>query len=79
MLSLSQRDLAAAMEETGRIGAGTVRGALTSEARHGLVAALESAGFERAPERVGDVRQDFDLLVVWPPSVAQARPVYPRS
>jgi len=66
MLSLSQRDLAAAMEETGRIGAGTVRGALAPEARHGLVAALESAAFERAPERVGDVRQDFDLMVMKP-------------
>jgi len=66
MLSLSQRDLDAAMEETGRIGAGTVRGALAPEARHGLVAALESAAFQRAPERVGDVSQDFDLLVMKP-------------
>ncbi len=64
MLSVSQRDLAAAMEETGRIGAGTVRGALAPEARHGLVVALDSAAFERAPERVGDVHQDFDLLVM---------------
>ena len=64
MLSLSQRDLDAAMEETGRIGAGTVRGALTPEARRRLVSALESAAFERAPERVGEVRQDFDLLVM---------------
>ncbi len=66
MLSVSQRDLAAATEETGRIGAGTVRGALAPEARYGLVAALDSAAFERAPERVGDVRQDFDLLVMKP-------------
>ena len=54
------------MEETRLIGAGTARGALTPEARHGLVAALNSASFERAPERVGDVRQDFDLLVMKP-------------
>ncbi len=67
MLSLSQRDLDAAIEETGRIDAGTVRGALAPEARHGLVAALEGAAFERAPEREGDVRQDFDLLVMNPP------------
>ncbi len=66
MLSISQRDLAAAMEETGRIAAGTVRGALASETRHRLVAALDNAAFERAPERVGDVRQDFDLLVMEP-------------
>ncbi len=66
MLSVSQRDLAAATEETGRIAAGTVRGALAPEARYRLVAALESAAFERAPERVGDVRQDFDLLVMKP-------------
>jgi len=66
MLSLSQRALAAAMEETGRIGAGTVRGALASEARHRLVVALDGAAFERAPERVGDVRQDFHLLVMKP-------------
>ena len=66
MLSVSQRDLAVAMEETGRIGAGTVRGALAPEAPHGLVAALESAAFERAPEWVGDVRQDFDLLGMKP-------------
>jgi len=77
MLSLSQRDLAAAMEETGRIGAGTVRGALTSEARHGLVAALESAAFERAPERVGDVRQDFGLLVMKPGLAAAAPALSP--
>ena len=66
MLSVSQRDLAAAMEETRLIGAGTVRGALAPEARHGLVAALETAAFERAPEQVGDVRQDFDILVMKP-------------
>ncbi len=66
MLNLSQRDLAAAMEETGRIGAGKVRGALAPEARCRLVAALESAAFERPSERVGDVRQDFDLLVMKP-------------
>jgi len=66
MLNVSRRDLAAAMEETGRIGAGTVRGALTPEAQHRLVPILESAAFERAPERVGDVRQDFDLMVMKP-------------
>ena len=66
MLNVSRRDLAAAMEETGRFGAGTVRGALTPEAQHRLVPILESAAFERAPERVGDVRQDFDLMVMKP-------------
>jgi len=64
MLNVSQRDLAAAMEETDRIGAGMIRGALTPEAQHRLVPVLESAAFERAPERVGDVRQDFDLMVI---------------
>ena len=73
MLSVNQRDLAIAMEETGRIGAGTVRGALTPEARHGLVAALDAAAFERAPERVGGVRQDFGLLVM-KPGLAPADP-----
>jgi len=77
MLSVSQRDLAAATEETGRIGAGTIRGALTPEARHGLVAALESGAFERAPERVGDVRQDFDLLVMKPGLAAAAPALAP--
>ena len=66
MLNVSQRDLAAAMEETDRIGAGMIRGALTPEAQHRLVPVLESAAFERAPERVGDVRQDFDLMVMKP-------------
>ena len=73
MLSVSQRDLAAAMEETGRIGAGTIRGALAPEARHGLVAALDVAAFERAPEQVGDVRQDFDLMMM-KPGLAPAAP-----
>ena len=77
MLSVSQRDLAAAMEETRRIGAGTVRGALAPEARHGLVAALDSATFERAPERVGDVRQDFDLVVMKPGLAAAAPALSP--
>lgn len=64
MLNVSQRDLAAAMEETDRIGAGMIWGALIPEAQHRLVPVLESAAFERAPERVGDVRQDFDLMVI---------------
>jgi len=77
MLSLSQRDLAAAMEETRLIGVGTVRGALAPEARHGLVAALDAAAVERAPERVGDVRQDFDLLVMKPGLAAAAPALSP--
>lgn len=66
MLHLDGRDLAAAIEQTGRTGAAIVRGALSPEAQGLLLAALESAHFERAPERVGKVRQDFDLLVVKP-------------
>jgi hypothetical protein len=73
MLRVSRRDLDAAMEETGRIGAGTVRGALAPEARHGLVAAFDVAAFERAPEQVGDVRQDFDLMTM-KPGLAPAAP-----
>ena len=73
MLNVSQRDLAAAMQETDRIGAGVIWGALTPEAQHRLVPVLESAAFERAPERVGDVRQDFDLLVM-KPGLAPADP-----
>ena len=63
MLSVRQRELAAAMEETGRIGAGTVRGALAPEARHGLVAALESAAIDsgRGGGRIGGARLAFHL------------------
>jgi len=64
MLSLSQRDLAEALEEVGQCGVCKIAGALTPDARHELRMALEGLDFQRAPERAGDVRQDFDLLVV---------------
>lgn len=67
MLSVRQRDLAAAVGEVRRQDACKIGGALTPDARHRLVAALADAGFQRAPEQVGAVRQDFDLLVVRPP------------
>ncbi len=68
MLSVRQRDLAAALGEVRRRDACKIAGALTADARHRLVAALADAGFQRASEQVGAVRQDFDLLVVRPPA-----------
>ena len=68
MLSVRQRDLAAAVGEVRRQDACKIAEALTPDARHRLVAALAAAGFQRAPEQVGTVRQDFDLLVVRPPA-----------
>lgn len=68
MLSVSQRDLAAAIREVRRQDACKIGGALTPDARHRLVTALVDAGFQPAPEQVGAVRQDFDLLVVRPPA-----------
>ncbi|KKL76951.1 hypothetical protein LCGC14_2039760 [marine sediment metagenome] len=67
MLSVRQSGLAAALEEVGRQDACKIAGAVAPEARRTLVAALGGAAFQPAPEQVGDVRQDFDLLVVRPP------------
>ena len=66
MLSLRQPELAEALEEVGQYGVCKIAGALTPDARHELRMALEGLDFERAPEQVGAVRQDFDLLVVRP-------------
>ena len=55
---------AAALEEVARCGASRLPDVLRSDAQAELVAALKTANFERAPERVGDVQQDFDLLVI---------------
>jgi hypothetical protein len=68
VLRVRQRDLAAAVGEVRRQDACKIAGALAPDARHRLVAALAAAGFQRAPEQVGTVRQDLDLLVVRPPA-----------
>lgn len=57
-------DLAVALEEVARCGASRLPDVLRSDAQAELVAALKTADFQRAPERVGDVQQDFDLLVI---------------
>ena len=57
-------DLAAVLEEVARCGASRLPDVLKSDAQAELVAALKTADFQRAPERVGDVQQDFDLLVI---------------
>ena len=59
-------DLAAALEEVARCGASRLPDVLRSDAQAELVAALKTADFQRAPERVGDIQQDFDLLVIRP-------------
>jgi hypothetical protein len=68
VLSVRQRDLGAAVGEVRRQDACKIAGALAPDARHRLVAALAAAGFQRAPEQVSTVRQDFALLVVRPPA-----------
>ena len=77
MLSLSQRDLAEALEEVGQCGVCKIAGALTPDARHELRMALEGLDFQRAPERAGDVRQDFGLLVMKPGLAAAAPALSP--
>jgi len=66
MLSLGQPELAEALEEVGQYGVCKIAGALTPDARHELRMALEALDFQRAPQGVGEVRQDFDLLAVQP-------------
>jgi hypothetical protein len=62
MLGLRQRQLAEALEEVGQCGVCKISGALTPDARHELRMALEALDFQRAPQWVAEVRQDFDLL-----------------
>lgn len=57
-------DLAAALEEVARHGACRLPGFLNLDTQRRLLAALDRLSFERAPEQVADVRQDFDLLVI---------------
>ena len=57
-------DLGAVLEEVGRCGACRVPGFLSLGSQRELLAAMECVRFERAPERVADIRQDFDLLVI---------------
>ena len=64
MLTGRGSDLALALEEVARCGASRLRDVLRSGAQAELVAALKTADFQRAPERAGDVQQDFDLLVI---------------
>ena len=66
MLSLGPRGLAEALEEVGQYGVSKIAGALTPTAGHELRKALEALDFERAPQWVGEVRQDFDLLAIQP-------------
>ena len=64
-------DLAAALEEVARCGASRLPGFLRLGARQELLAAVERVSFERAPERVRDVQQDFDLLVIRPTAASR--------
>jgi hypothetical protein len=66
MLSLRQPELAEALEEVGQYGICKIAGALAPDARHELRMALEAPDFQRAPQGVGEVRQDFDLLTIQP-------------
>jgi hypothetical protein len=66
MLSLRQPELAEALEEVGQYGVCKIEGAFTPDARHELRMALEALDFQRAPQGVGEVRQDFDLLTIQP-------------
>jgi hypothetical protein len=61
MLSIREQELAQALEEVGRSGVCSISGALTPEARRELRLAFEGLEFQRAPESVGEVRQDFGL------------------
>ena len=66
-------DFAAVLEEVGRLGASRVPGFLRPDHQRELLASLEGASFQRAPEHVGRVYQDFDLLEIRP-GVAPADP-----
>ena len=66
MLSLRQPELAEALKEVGQYGVCKIAGALAPDARHELRMALEALDFQRAPQRLGEVRQDFDLLAIQP-------------
>ena len=66
MLRVRQRELAEALEEVGQSGVSRIAEALTYRARHELRLALEALDFRRAPQLVGEVRQDFDLLAMEP-------------
>jgi alkylated DNA repair dioxygenase AlkB len=61
MLSIGEQELAQALEEVGRSGVCSISGALSPEARRKLGLTLERLGFQRAPESVREVRQDFGL------------------
>jgi len=66
ILSLRQRELTEALKEVGQYGVCRIAEALTSDARHELGMALEALDFQRAPQWVAEVRQDFDLLAIQP-------------
>jgi alkylated DNA repair dioxygenase AlkB len=66
MLSIGQRELTEALKEVGQYSVCKIAEALTSDARHELRMALEALDFQRAPQWVGKVRQDFDLLAIRP-------------
>ncbi len=70
MLRAAQADFAAALARVGRYGVAKLPAFLHPAARRALLAALEGAPFEAAPERAGEVYQDFDLLVIRPEAPA---------
>lgn len=77
-LTAQSLDFAAVLEEVGRRGASRVPDFLRPEIQRELLAALEKARFQRAPERVGSVYQEFDLLEIRPaeaPADPSLRPV----
>lgn len=70
MLRAGDVDFAAALERVRRQGAAKLPAFLRPGARRALTAALEGAPFEAAPEHVGEVYQDFDLLLLRPEAPA---------
>ena len=64
MLNSRNSDFAAVLTEVENRGAAAVPEFLTPEAERMLIAAVEHAAYERAEERVGNVYQDFDQLVI---------------
>ena len=68
MLSISSCAFGVALEKAGRDGVARIEAALTPDAQRELLSALTDAPFHRAPERVADVIQDFDMLAERPGS-----------
>jgi len=77
MLRTGDLDFAGALERVGRYGAAKLPAFLRPSARRELLAALEGAAFERAPQRVGQVDQDLDLLLLHPAATPADRGLSP--